>query len=164
MFRFSKHFTGNIREQPSLQHSPMCNGLQNGTMMFRMCVHRRLFPGYFRWYTTCYWRSIYGAFFTGLLLQPSYMQAQPFWKSFSLVRLAFLVSHRITPNFFNHSNRFCSTNMQFSYLSEMKAVDGECDRQRKQTGTPEQGPKKEPPVLDAFDAADTELINGAPQG
>lgn len=30
--------------------------------------------------------------------------------------------------------------------------------------TTEQCPEKEPPVVDTFDAADAQLINGAPQG
>jgi len=43
--------------------------------------------------------------------------------------------------------------MQFGHLTEMETVDCKCDRQREQAWTPEQGPEKEPPVLDAFDAA-----------
>jgi hypothetical protein len=42
--------------------------------------------------------------------------------------------------------------MQFGYLPEMKATDGESDRQGEQAWTPKQSPKKELPVLDAFDA------------
>ena len=54
--------------------------------------------------------------------------------------------------------------MQLGHLAEMKAVDGQRDRQREQPGTPEQRPEKEPPVVDAFDAPDAQLVNGAPQG
>ena len=54
--------------------------------------------------------------------------------------------------------------MQFGYLAKMEAVDGECDRQWEQARTPEQSPEKEPPVLDAFDAAEPQLVNGTPQG
>ena len=54
--------------------------------------------------------------------------------------------------------------MQGNYLAEMKAADCECDRQGEQAWAPEQSPEKEPPVLDAFDAADTQLVNGPPQG
>ena len=54
--------------------------------------------------------------------------------------------------------------MQGGYLAEMKTVDGKCDRQWEQAWTPEQSPEKEPPVLDAFDAANTQLVNGSPQG
>ena len=53
--------------------------------------------------------------------------------------------------------------MQGNYLAEMKAVDCECDRQGEQTWTVEQSPEKEPPVLDAFYAADPQLVNGPPQ-
>ena len=54
--------------------------------------------------------------------------------------------------------------MQFGYLAKMEAVDGECDRQREQAWTPEQGQEKEPPVLNALNAADPQLVNGSPQG
>ena len=47
-------------------------------------------------------------------------------------------------------------------LAEMKAIDGQGDGQREEAGAFEQGPEKEPPVLDAFGAADAELVNGAP--
>jgi hypothetical protein len=46
----------------------------------------------------------------------------------------------------------------------MEAHNGQRDCQWEQTGTAEQGPEKEPPVLDAFDAADAQSINGSPQG
>ena len=49
--------------------------------------------------------------------------------------------------------------MQVSYLAEMKAVDGECDRQGEQPGAPEQSPEKEAPILDAFRATYTQQVN-----
>ena len=57
-----------------------------------------------------------------------------------------------------------SYNMQLSHPAEMKAVDCKCDRQWEKAWTPEQGPEKKPPVLDAFDTADPQLVNGPPQG
>ena len=54
--------------------------------------------------------------------------------------------------------------MPFNHLAEMEAIDGKRDHQREETRTPEQGPEKESPVLDAFDAADPQLVNRAPQG
>jgi len=57
-----------------------------------------------------------------------------------------------------------SLDMQLDHLAEVEAVDGKCDREREQARTPEEGPEKEPPVLDAFDAAYTELVNGTPKG
>ena len=53
--------------------------------------------------------------------------------------------------------------MQSSYLTEMESVDGKCNCQGEQAWTPEQSPEKEPPVLDAFDAAEPQLVNGSPQ-
>jgi len=44
----------------------------------------------------------------------------------------------------------------------MEAVDRECDRQGEQARTREQGPEKEPPVLDAFNAPDSHLVDGPP--
>ena len=54
--------------------------------------------------------------------------------------------------------------MQLDHLTEMEAVDGKCDRQREQAWAAEQSPEKEPPVLDAFNAADPQLVNGPLQG
>ena len=56
-----------------------------------------------------------------------------------------------------------SFDMQFSHTAEVEAIDGKCDRQREEPRTMQQGPEEEPPILDAFDAADTELVNGAPK-
>jgi len=57
-----------------------------------------------------------------------------------------------------------SVDMQRDHLAEVETVDGKCDRQWEQARTPEESPEKKPPVLDAFDAADTELVNGTPKG
>ena len=48
-------------------------------------------------------------------------------------------------------------------MAEMKAIDCECDREREQARTPEQGPEKELPILDAFNAANPKLVNGSAQ-
>jgi hypothetical protein len=53
--------------------------------------------------------------------------------------------------------------MERGNLAEMKAVDCERDCQREEARTPEQGPGKEPPVLNAFAAAYTQLVYGLPQ-
>ncbi len=42
-----ERFTGKIREQPSFQHRPMRDALQNGTVMLRMCVHQNYSPAVF---------------------------------------------------------------------------------------------------------------------
>jgi hypothetical protein len=54
--------------------------------------------------------------------------------------------------------------MQFGHLAEMETINGKCDRQRKQARTAEQGPEEEPSIVDAFDAADAQLIDGTSQG
>jgi hypothetical protein len=60
---------------------------------------------------------------------------------------------------FSHEGK--STDMQFGHLAEMETINGKCDRQRKQAQTAEQGPEEEPPIMDAFDAADAQLLNEA---
>ena len=57
---------------------------------------------------------------------------------------------------------FLSANMHLNHLAEMEAHDGQRDGQWEQARTPEQGPEKELPVLDAFNAADPKLVVGTP--
>jgi len=61
-----------------------------------------------------------------------------------------------------HGHTAASLDMQFSHPAKMEAVDRECDRQGEQARTREQGPEKEPPVLDAFNAPDSHLVDGPP--
>lgn len=53
--------------------------------------------------------------------------------------------------------------MKLDYLAEMETIDGKCDRQGEQAWTTEQSPEKESPIMDAFDAADAQLVNGSPK-
>jgi hypothetical protein len=52
--------------------------------------------------------------------------------------------------------------VQFGHLAKMEAHDGQRDRQWEQAWTPEQGPEKEPPVLDTFNTANAQLIDRSP--
>ena len=47
--------------------------------------------------------------------------------------------------------------MQLDHLTEMEAVDGKCNCHSVEMRTPEQGPEKERPVMDAFDTTDAQL-------
>ena len=53
--------------------------------------------------------------------------------------------------------------MKIRNLAEMKTIYCKGDCQWKKTRTPEKGPEKEPPIFDAFDAANAQLINGSPE-
>ena len=53
--------------------------------------------------------------------------------------------------------------MQGDHLAEMETHDGQCDCQGEQARPPEDGPEKEPPIVDALDTAEPQLVNRTPQ-
>jgi len=68
-----------------------------------------------------------------------------------------LIKSLSSPNF--EIFLYSSVDMHCCHLTEMKAHDCKSDCLGEQTGTFEQGPEKEPPIMGAFDAANAEMIN-----